>query len=122
MNQENETPVLEEAQSEEIQEDPQISYEERMEAIRARIPEEPKSVDDEGRSHVDGEIVRIRVIYPNGTKLQRNFLSRDLVSLLYQLVELDIIDHGMNIPSFQLCATASKDCIESVGIGGEFEK
>ena len=60
--------------------------------------------------------MRIRVIYPNGTKLQRNFLSSDLVSLLYKLIELDIYDNRMNINSFQLCATASKECIESVGI------
>ena len=85
---------------------PVVNIVERMETIRATIPVEPKS----------GDIVRIRVIYPSGTKLQRNFLSHDSVSLLYQLVELDMFDHGMGIPSFHLCAQASKESIESVCI------
>ena len=63
---------------------------------------------------IEGDIVRIRIIYPNGTKLQRNFLVTDAIGLLYELVELDIYDHAMNIERFQLCSTVSKDCIESV--------
>lgn len=86
----------------------------RMEVIRSNIPVEPKSQTSSHNSSIGGDIVRIRVIYPNGTKLQRNFLPSDPVSLLYKLVELDIFENSMGIDSFQLCATMSKDCIESV--------
>ena len=48
-----------------------------MEVIRAGIPAEPRG----------GEMLRIRVVYPDGTKLQRNFLPSDKVALLLNLVE-----------------------------------
>lgn len=38
------------------------------------------------------------------------------MSLLYELVELDIYDNGMDIGSFQLCTTVSNQCIESVSV------
>ena len=59
-------------------------------------------------------MIRIRVVYPDGTKLQRNFLPSDPISLLYELVELDIYDHSMAIDDFQLVTTVSKGCIHSV--------
>lgn len=76
----------------------------RMEAIRSRIPPEPTG----------GQIVRVRIVYPNGTKLQRNFLPSDSVALLFDMVELDSYDHSMGIQDFQLCMTMPRLDIDAV--------
>ena len=71
----------------------EISLQEEMELLRSRIPEEPT----EGRKWIEGpragDIIRVRIVYPDGTKLQRNFLRSDDVGLLLDLVTLDIFDH-----------------------------
>lgn len=78
--------------------------EERMERIRQEIPQEPTS----------GAILRIRVVYPDGTKLQRNFMMSDKVGLLLDMVELDMFDHQMDVDAFQLYVTVPALCLDDV--------
>lgn len=111
----NDTP-LEATHSEPEPEPTTNDLEMRMNAIRQAIPPEPRSILFMFSCYIGGDIVHIRVVYPNGTRLQRNFLSTDSVSLLYELVELDIYDNAMDIASFQLCTTVSNQCIQSVDV------
>lgn len=85
---------------------------ERMEVIRAGIPAEPRG----------GEMLRIRVVYPDGTKLQRNFLPSDKVALLLNLVELDMFDHQMDIDAFELYVAIPKLCLNDVGEWGDAQR
>ncbi|KAM7457319.1 hypothetical protein BLSTO_01921 [Blastocystis sp. subtype 1] len=85
---------------------------ERMEVIRAGIPAEPRG----------GEMLRIRVVYPDGTKLQRNFLPSDKVALLLNLVELDMFDHQMGIDAFELYVAIPKLCLNDVGEWGDAQR
>lgn len=95
----------------------EISLQEEMELLRSRIPEEPT----EGRKWIEGrragDIIRVRIVYPDGTKLQRNFLRSDDVGLLLDLVTLDIFDHQLTYKLSELCMTVPKVSVDEVGNG-----
>ena len=83
-----------------------------MERIRQEIPQEPTS----------GAILRIRVVYPDGTKLQRNFMMSDKVGLLLDMVELDMFDHQMDVDAFQLYVTVPALCLDDTKREQTFEE
>ncbi|KAK8798290.1 hypothetical protein WA588_003375, partial [Blastocystis sp. NMH] len=83
---------------------------EEMEILRSRIPAEP----------IEGDIVRVRIVYPDGTKLQRNFLRSDDVGLLLDLVALDIFDHQLSYKLSELCMTIPKVSIDESMRGNTF--
>ena len=68
-----------------------------------------------------GDIVRLRVVYPDGTKLQRNFLETDDLSLLLDLVELDMYDNGMDEKPFELCMSIPRLVLNEVRLGDEID-
>lgn len=78
----------------------------KMEAIRRGIPMEP----------TEGEIVRLRIVYPDGTKLQRSFLASDRFGFVLDLIDLDIFDHNLGFPEFRLCMTMPRKELDRVGI------
>lgn len=80
----------------------------KMEAIRCRIPKEP----------TEGEIVRLRIVYPDGTKLQRNFLASDRFGFVLDLIDLDVFDHNLGFPEFRLCMTIPRKELDRVGMRG----
>ena len=77
----------------------------KMEEIRRRIPIEP----------TEGEIVRLRIVYPDGTKLQRNFLASDRFGFVLDLIDLDVFDHDLGFPEFRLCMTMPRKELDRVG-------
>ena len=78
----------------------------KMEEIRRGIPMEP----------TEGEIVRLRIVYPDGTKLQRSFLASDRFGFVLDLIDLDIFDHNLGFPEFRLCMTMPRKELDRVGI------
>ncbi|KNB42970.1 FAS-associated factor like [Blastocystis sp. subtype 4] len=84
---------------------------ERMEVIREHIPIEP----------TEGELVRLRVVYPDGTKLQRNFLLSDDVGFLLDLVELDMYDNHMENELSELYMTMPRITVNENSRGKSFE-
>ena len=90
----------------------------KMENIRQAIPAEPTT----GRLNCCkwnilttlGDLVRVRVVYPNGTKIQRNFLSSDKLGLLLDLVILDMYDNKMEQKLDELCLTVPRININEV--------
>ena len=61
-----------------------------------------------------GDLVRVRVVYPNGTKIQRNFLSSDKLGLLLDLVVLDMYDNKMEQKLDELCLTVPRVNVNEV--------
>lgn len=94
---------------------------EEMEILRSRIPAEPIEGGKARNESSSGDIVRVRIVYPDGTKLQRNFLRSDDVGLLLDLVALDIFDHQLSYKLNELCMTIPKVSIDEVGDGSVVE-
>ena len=90
---------------------------EEMEILRSRIPAEPIEGGKARNESSSGDIVRVRIVYPDGMKLQRNFLRSDDVGLLLDLVALDIFDHQLSYKLSELCMTIPKVSIDEVGDG-----
>ena len=90
----------------------------KMETLRQVIPAEPTT----GRSNdkkwnvltILGDLVRVRVVYPNGTKIQRNFLSSDKLGLLLDLVALDMYDNKIEQKLDELCLTVPRVNVNEV--------
>ena len=78
----------------------------KMEEIRRGIPIEP----------TEGDIVRLRIVYPDGTKLQRSFLASDRFGFVLDLIDLDIFDHNLGFPEFRLCMTMPRKELDRVGM------
>ena len=62
-----------------------------------------------------GNIVRVRIVYPDGTRIQRNFFETDAIGLIFDLVELDAYDNNMELEPFQLVLSSPKCVFDQVG-------
>ena len=89
-----------------------------MENIRQAIPTEPTTgMLNDGKLDILiilGDLIRVRVVYPNGTKIQRNFLLSDKLGLLLDLVTLDMYDNKMEQKLDELCLTVPRVNVNEV--------
>ena len=88
-----------------------ISY--RFDSFRANGGDS-RTYSNRTNRRYEGELVRLRVVYPDGTKLQRNFLLSDDVGFLLDLVELDMYDNHMENELSELYMTMPRITVNEV--------